>query len=138
MKKTARHIGAMVVILLTGMQVNGQHYIGLHKDRIATELKRQNPDFRLDKSSVNNTYHYLKFVDDVSEQTMLFFLSDNDVCIYVRWMSDYANLTDITNLLNKEYRKAGEKHWTYSEGGSRFRVNLEEGEWYFTVNITPE
>lgn len=138
MKKYARHIFTVLVLLLAGLQVSGQHYIGLHSDRIATELKRQNPDFRLDNSAVNNTYHYLKFVDDVSEQTMLFFLSDKDVCMYVRWMSDYANLTEITNLLNTEYKKAGEKRWTYSEGDKRFSVTLEEGEWYFTVNMNPE
>ena len=138
MGKTARHIGIGVVLLFAGLQVNAQHYIGLHRDRIATELKKQNPDFRPDDSAVNNTYHYLKFVDDVSEQTILFFLSDNDVCTYVRWMSDYANLTDITHLLNREYRSAGEKRWTYTEGGKRFRITLEEEEWYFTVNINPE
>jgi hypothetical protein len=118
--------------------VNGQHYIGMQKDKIAEVLKQQNPDFRIDNSTVNSTYHYLKFVDDVSEQTILFFLSANEECTYVRWMSDYANLNDITNLLNTQYKKAGENRWFYFNEGKRFTVALEEGEWYFTVNINQE
>lgn len=138
MKKASYQILATVILLFAGLQLHGQHYIGMQKDRIAGIVKQQNPNFRIDNSAVNHTYHYLKFVDDVSEQTMLFFLSDNDVCTYVRWISDYANLTDITIQLNRQYDKAGEKRWSYSEGGKRFLVTLEEGEWYFTVNINQE
>ena len=138
MNMTARYALAMLVLLLAVVQVNGQHYIGMHKDKIPGALKMQNPDFRYDNSALNDTYNYLKFVDDVSEQTMLFFLSDNDECIYVRWISDYANLTEITNTLNSKYKRTGEKEWTYSDSGKRFVINLEEGEWYFTLNIAQE
>jgi len=117
---------------------HGQNFIGLHKDNIAKVLRQDHPDFRIDNSSVNNTYKYLKFIDSVSEQTILFFLSDDDMCTYVRWISDYANLNDMIGMLNRTYKKNGEKSWTYSHDGKHYAVTLEEEEWYFTVNIRKE
>jgi len=66
---------------------------------------------------------------------MLFFLSDKDICTYVRWMSDYSNLTDIIAELDRTYKKKDEKTWQYSEKNQEYMVRLEEGEWFFTVSI---
>lgn len=126
------------VLMLALLSVHGQNYIGMHKDDIAKVLKQQNPDFRIDNSVINNTYHYLKFEDKISEQTILFFLSEDDVCKYVRWISDYANLNDMMGMLNREYRPIGDKTWTYSHDGKIYTVRLEEEKWYFTVNIREE
>lgn len=135
MKKT---IMTFIVFMHALLFCSGQNFIGMHKDNIADALKQDYPDFRLDNTNVNDTYNYLKFVDNISEQTILFFLSDDDVCTYVRWISDYANLNDMTGMLNQKYRKNGEKSWTYSQNGKSYAVTLEEGEWYFTVNIREE
>ncbi len=133
-----RIIMIFLVFMHAILLCNGQNFIGMHKDNIADALKQDNPDFRLDNTNINNTYNYMKFVDNISEQTILFFLSDDDLCTYVRWISDYANLNDMTGMLNRKYRKSGEKSWTYSENGKRYAVILEEEEWYFTVNIREE
>ncbi len=133
-----RIIMTFLVFMHALLLINGQNFIGMHKDNIADALKQDYPDFRLDNTKVNNTYNYLKFVDNISEQTILFFLSDDDVCIYVRWISDYANLNDMIGMLNRKYRKNGEKSWIYSQNGKRYVVTLEEEEWYFTVNIREE
>ncbi len=74
-------------------------------------------------------------MDKVSEQTLLFFLSDKDVCTYVRWISDYSNLGDMTAMLNKNYHKNGTNSWTYADKGDDYSVTLVEGEWYFTVTF---
>lgn len=130
--------GYMVLFLLMlflPFETEGQSFIGMHKDEIPGLLKTVNPQFKLDRTAVNRTYNYLKFVDKVSEQTILFFLSDTDVCTYVRWMADYANLTDMTGMLNRKYRRNGPNSWTYSEKGENYSVTLVEEEWYFTVSF---
>ena len=38
------------------------------------------------------------------------FLSDNDVCTYVRWMSDYSNLND---MIGHAEQKVQEKRGKY-------------------------
>ena len=77
----------------------------------------------------------IKFVDKISEQTMLFFLSEKDICTYVRWMSDYSNLTEIIGELDHNYKKKDEKTWYYSDKSQDYMVRLEEGDWFFTISI---
>ena len=90
-------------LLMAGLvELKGQNFIGMPKSNIPAMLKTLHPEFKLDKSAVNHAYNYLKFVDKVSEQTLLFFLSDKDICTYVRWMSDYSNLSDMTAMLNQK------------------------------------
>ncbi len=124
------------LLLIAGMaELHGQNFIGMPKSDIPALLKTRYPQFKLDKGAVNHAYSYLKFVDKVSEQTLLFFLSDKDVCTYVRWISDYSNLGDMTAMLNHNYRKSGANLWNYTDKGDDYTVTLEEGEWYFTVSF---
>jgi len=115
--------------------LHGQNFIGLTREQIPALLKSVNPQFKLDRNAVNHTYNYLKYVDKISEQTILFFMSDKNTCTYVRWMSDYANLNDITTMLNRNYKKNGSGKWNYSDHGETYTVTLVEEEWYFTVTI---
>ncbi|MBN1159329.1 MAG: hypothetical protein JXA61_08095 [Bacteroidales bacterium] len=138
MKAGSRTILTLVFFIFALPLLQGQNYIGMHKDDIENVLRRDHPHFRADLSTVNNTFKYLKFVDDVSEQTILFFLSDGDVCTYVRWISDYANLNDMIGMLDGNYKKIGEKRWTYSQDGRHYAVKLEEEDWYFTISIREE
>jgi hypothetical protein len=124
-----------MVISLLSLSVNAQNFIGLNKTEIAELIKVQHPQFKLDKNAVNPTYKYLKYVDKISEQTILFFLSDTDICTYVRWMSDYSNLNDMINMLNSTYKKNGVNAWTFTDKGVRYTVKLEEEEWYFTISF---
>jgi hypothetical protein len=123
-------------LLVLGLgETKGQNFIGMPKNAIPPLVKTRYPEFKLDKGTVNHAYNYLKFVDKVSEQTLLFFLSDKDVCTYVRWISDYSNLSDMIAMLNKNYHKNGANSWTYTDKGDDYSVTLVEGEWYFTVSF---
>jgi len=124
------------LLLIAGLNdVKSQNFIGMSKSDIPALLKTKYPQFRLDKGAVNHAYNYLKFVDKVSEQTLLFFLSEKDICTYVRWISDYSNLNDMTSLLNHAYHKSGTNLWTYTDNGDDYTITLVEGEWYFTVSF---
>lgn len=123
------------VILAIPAAINGQNFIGLPKEEIPALLKTVNPQFKLDKNAINHTYNYLKFVDKISEQTILFFMSDKNTCTYVRWMSDYSNLNDITGMLSRNYHRNGTGKWNYTDKGEQYNITLVEEEWYFTVTI---
>jgi len=112
-----------------------QNFIGMDPAGIASSLKTEYPQFKLDKNAVNHSFKYLKYIDRISEQTILFFLSDDNRCTYVRWMADYSNLNDIIEMLNKKYKKSGDNTWTYADKSGNFTVKMEEEEWYFTVTI---
>ncbi|HLO57158.1 MAG TPA: hypothetical protein VK179_00300 [Bacteroidales bacterium] len=124
----------LLLFALTGI-CSSQNFIGMNPDQIAAVLKQTNPDFKIDKNAVNHTYKYLKYVDKISEQTILFFLTEKNICTYVRWMSDYSNINDMVDMLNKKYKKSGTNTWSFNDKGQNFSVKLEEEEWYFTVTF---
>lgn len=119
----------------TFIKVSAQNYVDMHKDEIIKLMSEKHRNFKLNKDVINRNYNYLKYEDKISEQTILFFLSDDDYCTLVRWMSDYANIRDLLSILNKEYNKIDKNQWTYIKNGKKYVINLEEGEWFFTVNF---
>ena len=123
------------LLLAFSFHAASQNYIGMQKDEIIKVMQKDRPNFKLDKDVINRTYNYIKFVDKISEQTMLFFLSENKRCTYVRWMSDYSNLNEIITELDKKYKKKDEKTWYYTEKDQDYVVKFEEGEWFFTISI---
>jgi hypothetical protein len=125
----------LYLLIFFSLDAAAQNYIGMHKDEIMAVMSEKQPNFKLDKNAVNRSYNYLKFVDKISEQTMLFFLSDSLHCTYVRWMCDYANLNDLLGELDKKYKKKDDKTWYYSDKGQDYIVKFEEGEWFFTISI---
>jgi len=129
------HILTLVLMCFIFPKVHGQNFIGLNSAEITGLMKSVNPQFKLDKSTVNHSFKYLKYIDKITEQTVLFFMSDKDQCTYVRWMSDYSNLNDIIESLNRKYKMSDTNLWTYSDKGEEYSVTLVEDEWYFTVNF---
>ena len=128
----------IVVVLLLAVSIGpvaAQNFIGMNPDGIALAVKENYPLFKIDKNAVNHAYKYLKYVDKISEQTILFFLSEKNICTYVRWMSDYSNLNDMTGMLNNKYKKTGESTWSYTEKGETYSVKMQEEEWYFTITF---
>lgn len=124
------------IVLLSMVFVSplvSQHLIGLHKEEVIKEIKTNNRNFIIDKSSVNYIYKYLKYIDKNGEQTFLVFLSENDICTSTKLMSDYSNLVILNKDLNKKYKKVGQNKWTYNLGGIVYMVKLKREEWFFTI-----
>lgn len=124
-----------LVFLLSGLaiQMNAQNYIGMHKNKIHEIMKKNYPTLKLNTNVVNHDYKYLKYEDKINEITVLFFLSEDDKCTLVRRMCDYSNINDELQYLNSKYKPAGKNTWFYEDGGKKYLVTLEEGEWYFTI-----
>ena len=123
---------ASIALILT-MQVNAQNYIGLHKHEIISLMKENRRDFKLNTGVINKAYNYLKYEDKITEQTLLYFLDDNNNCTLIRLISDYSNLSDVIDSLNSKYTRKDKYTWTYKEKGQEYTTVLEKGEWYFTV-----
>lgn len=119
--------------LLTTHQVYSQHFIGLHKNEIKQVMKETHKNFRLNTSTVNPHYNYLKYENKINEITILFFLSDDDHCTLVRKICDYSNIIDVVEELNNSYKAIDKNSWEYVVGENTYLVTLVEEEWYFTV-----
>jgi hypothetical protein len=129
----------ILVIFLTmfiHFQSDSQYFIGMQKKQLIMEIKGVYPDFVIDTTSVNYTYKYLKFVDSYNEQTLLFFLSDKDVCTATKLISNYSCLSKVQKELNKKYKSAGRDMWIFKVNGEDYQVKLKREEWFFSVIIS--
>lgn len=134
MRYDIRYLFILIWLAGCSLVTSGQNYIGLNSSEIAALIKSSYPDFKQDKNAINYSYKYLKYVDKISEQTVLFFMTDKDECSYVRWMSDYSNLNDMIETLNRKYKKNCSNSWSFTENGENYSITLVEEEWYFTVS----
>ena len=135
MSLTVKYIIISFLLVFSVSSLWSQNFIDLDEPGVRELMKSSYPQFKQDRNVVNDAYEYLKFIDKITEQTILFFMSDEGKCTYVRWISDYSNLNDMLALLNRNYKKTGNNSWTYSERNQNYIINLEEGEWYFTVSF---
>ena len=123
----------LAVMIFLVSPVKAQHFIGKTKELVEKEMETSFPDFAIDKSSVNHTYKYLKYINKVTEQTLLVFLSENDLCTSTKLVSDYANLLQVKKELNSKCKPAGKDKWKYTQNGVKYVVKLKREEWFFTV-----
>ena len=127
------YIMALCLAAGSALQAEGQNYIGMPKSRIIEEMQRDHKKFKLNRGTVNPHYNYLKYEDHISEITLLFFLSDDDVCTMVRMICDYSNINDVEKELNENYSRAGKNAWEDKKGDELYTIRLTEEDWYFTV-----
>ena len=113
--------------------VKSQQFIGKTKAIVEQEMSKSYPGFAIDKSSVNHTYKYLKYINKETEQTLLVFLSEDDVCTATKLVSDYTNLIDVKKELNSKFKSAGKDCWKYTQNGIKCKVKLKRDEWFFSV-----
>lgn len=136
--KTFLLFNAAIIFFVTGNggeSLFSSHFIGLHKSEVSELVTQKYSSYKLNTSTINNRYNYLKYEDPIREITLLFFLTDEDECKAIRLMSDYSNINTIVADLNERYQKVDENNWMYHEGAKTYSVNLEEGDWFFTVSI---
>jgi hypothetical protein len=133
-----KRIWVFILFIFFLFPVWSQNLIGKNKEEAETQIKTLYPDFVVDNSTVNHTYKYLKYIDKSNEQTLLVFLSENDVCTATKLISSYSNLAQVKQALNKKYKPAGKDTWRYNEKGIKYLVKLKREEWFFSVFTSKE
>lgn len=128
-----KQISLIIILFFILAQSQTTNYIGMSKEDIIKNMNHNNPTFSFDEGVVNESYKYLKFFDKHNEETMLFFLSDDNFCTYLKLISDYSNLKIRIDDLNKKYKSAGEFKWVFIERGEVYFVELKKEQWYFTI-----
>ena len=115
-----------------------QNYIGLHKTEINMRVRQELPSFRFDNEVNNKNRSFIKFVDDLDEQTILFVLDSTGVCTAVSRMYNTWLYDDVYKSLNHKYLSVGTNLWVEERGGQKFLIQLKRGKWYITVSIKPD
>lgn len=113
-----------------------KHYIGQSKEKILEIIQTEHKGLKLNTTNVNKAYNYLKFEDEITQVTAIFFLAQDDRCYGARIVSAYSNFDEFVAQLNDKYTKENETTWTYKKIDRTFQVALEKGDWFFTLLIT--
>jgi hypothetical protein len=116
----------------------GQNYIGLHKEQVKDTMKEDRKDLSEDNNSRNTAYNMVKYIDNLGNQTLYYFFSEQDTCLYSKWICDYSMLNKVVSGLNEKYEQSAEDSWQYTDKGQRYRIILTTGEWFFTITTRPE
>ena len=123
----------LILWLTLPVQAEGKHFIGKHKTQVKEEMKEQRKELFEDDNSVNRVYNTLKYIDRLGNQTMLFVFSEQDTCLYSKWMCDYSMLNAVIANLNSQYQQSAEDTWSYMLDEQAYLITLTAGDWYFTI-----
>jgi hypothetical protein len=128
----------MIFCLTLPVRVSGQHFIGKHKTDVRNLMKLEMKQLFEDDHSVNRVYNTLKYIDRLGDQTLLFVFSEQDTCLYSKWMCDYSMLNSVMANLNGKYAQSAEGTWSYVHDHKPYIITLSTGEWFFTITTEKE
>lgn len=123
----------LVLSLTWPVQVSGQHFIGRHKTEVKELMAEKMKQLYEDEHSVNTVYNTVKYIDRLGDQTLLFVFSEQDTCLYSKWMCDYSMLNSVMASLNGKYSQSAEDTWSYVHDKESYIIILTAGDWYFTI-----
>lgn len=127
----------MICLAIPG-RAGGQHFIGKHKSEVRKIMKENTKELYEDDSSRNPVYNMVKYIDNLGNQTLIYFFSGQDTCLYSKWMCDYSMLNKVVSGLNEKYEQSAEDSWHYTLDGLDYRIILNTGEWFFTITTKSE
>lgn len=113
--------------------ISAQNLIGKNVNEIRQTMKRVRPDFREDKSTINAKS--LKYIDKTKDNTLIFFLSENKICKYSKFMLDVSCAKNTVDTLTKSFKYTDNLTWLDKRNGKDYEIKLLNNEWYFTLQI---
>ncbi len=128
-----KKIIVLLLIVVSGLNVSGQSFVGKHKLEIKKEMKANLKDFYFSKEVMGKS-NFIKFEDFDGYRTYLFVLNEDGYCKYHMLMCDYSLLKKMIDSLNQNYEYKENLTWyDYTSGKQNFAVRIKKEEWYFSV-----
>ncbi len=130
-------IALSVLILLTCICAKSQNLIGYKQKEIRKYMKANRTDMNYN-NVVNPEFSYLKYSDNLDNQTFLFFLNRDSVCKSERIIFDTALKSQKIKEYNSQYHKSGENKWTEKRDGRKYVIEMTDGKWSCVISIEQE
>jgi hypothetical protein len=132
-----RYIVLIIPFWLIQLTAQGQNYIDMHKDDIRKLTPKEHKGFVFEKEVENGDRSFIKFVNVIDEQTLLFMVDSKGICTSVSRMYNTWLYDQIHKDLKKNYRKKGSDTWIERKEGKEYEIKLKRGEWFITVTTRP-
>ena len=128
-----KKIIVLLLIVVSGLNVSGQSFVGKHKLAIKKEMKENHKDFYFSKEVLGKS-NFIKFEDFDGYRTYLFVLNEDGYCKYHMLMCDYSLLKQMIDSLNQNYEYKENLTWyDYKSGKQNFTIRIKKEEWYFSI-----
>lgn len=124
-------------IVLLSLSVSAQNYIGLHKDEIAKRMPQEYKGFFFEKEVNVDDRGFLKYVNTLDEQTILFMIDTDGFCTAVSRMYNTWLYDQVVNELNSKYQQVSTNKWLEEKEGKNYDLTLIKGKWFLTLTIRP-
>jgi len=131
-------LSTLALTVALTLHVAGQNYIGLHKDEIRKRAASEYKGFAFDKEVENGNRSFLKYVNVLEEQTLLFVLNDKGYCTSMSRMYNTWLLNQVKADLTKNYRHTDSLTWLEKQNDKEYEIKLKKGEWFLTVSTRPK
>ncbi len=126
-----------VAVAFLSLSASAQNYIGLHKDEIAKRMPQENKGFYFEKEVNVDDRGFLKYVNTLDEQTILFMIDTDGFCTAVSRMYNTWLYDQIVNELNSKYQQVSTNKWLEVKEGKSYDLTLIKGKWFLTLTIRP-
>jgi hypothetical protein len=130
-------IPLIALLLSVGTTMFSQNLVGYKENEIREYMKENRKDMNY-TASINSRFKYLKYSDDMDNQTILFFFKNNLICHSERMICDYSIKGEKIKEFDTLYKRKGNNKWIDSRDGRTFSITLTEEEWSFIVTIEQE
>ncbi|MEW5846571.1 MAG: hypothetical protein AB1777_09955 [Bacteroidota bacterium] len=127
----------IATIVFLSLSVSAQNYIGLHKDDIAKHMPQEYKGFYFEKEVNVDDRGFLKYVNTIEEQTILFMIDSDGYCTAVSRMYNTWLYDQVVNELNSKYQQVSINKWLEVKEGKLYDLILIKGKWFLTLTIRP-
>jgi hypothetical protein len=124
-------------LLLICISSDCQNLIGYKAKDIVKYMKENHKEMNYN-DVVNNKFSYLKYSDNLDNQTILFFLGTDSVCKSERIVCDKSLKTAKVKEYNSQYIPKGENKWVDRRDGKMYTIELLDGKWSCVVSFESE
>ena len=122
------------VLIFICIYTHGQNLIGYKENEIRKYMKKNYSDMNYN-TVINNKFNYLKYSDNLENQTVLFFMTPDSVCRNVRIICDMSIKSQKLKELNSKYLKSGENIWIDKQEGKEYLLEMTDGKWSCVISI---
>jgi hypothetical protein len=122
--------------LLTGTFLYSQNLIGYGGKEIRKYMKENHNEMNLEKVT-NTKFKYLKYTADNDDQTMLFFLNSDSICMSINLICDQDIKAKRFKEFDSLYKNSSENRWVDERNGKKYLIEFREEKWSCIFTMKP-
>ena len=132
-----RIIILFAILFMNSVVAFSQNLIDHNKEYIIKYMKENHREMSFN-NVINKKYTYLKYSDNSDNQTLLFFLDQNEVCNSIRMICNFRIKNEKINEFNTIHKSIGKNKWLDRRDGKNYFIEMKEEKWSFIITIEPE